>query len=74
MIIFNKIRYEVFSYICAFCIEIHTQFHVLIENLRSDNAKKYLSKQFQSFMIQNDILHHASYVDTPYQNGVVKKK
>ena len=35
---------ELFSHFRAFCAEIHTQFHVSIQNLRSDNAKEYMSK------------------------------
>ena len=65
---------ELFSHFCAFCDEIHTQFHVSIENLRSDNAKEYMFEQFQSFMFQNDILHKTSYVYTPSQNGVAERK
>ena len=30
---------ELFSHFRAFCAEIHTQFHVSVQNLRSDNAK-----------------------------------
>ena len=51
-----------------------THFHVSVQNLRSDNGKEYLSEQFQSFMLQNDILHQTSCVDTPSQNGVVERK
>ena len=65
-----KNRSELFSHFCALCTEIHTQFHVSVQNLRSDNAKEYMSKQFQSFMLRNDILHQTSCVDTPSQNGV----
>lgn len=42
--------------------------------LRSDNAKKYMSEWFQSYMRQHDILHQSSYVDTPSQNGVAERK
>ena len=35
-----KNRSEVFSHFRAFCAKIHTQFHVSVQNLRSDNAKK----------------------------------
>ena len=52
-----KNRSEFFSNFRALCAEIHTQFHVSIQNLRSDNAKEYLYEQFQSFMLQNGILH-----------------
>ena len=54
--------------------EIQTQFHVFVQNLRSDNAKEYLSKQFQSFMLQNGILHQTSCVDTSSQNEVAERK
>ena len=50
-----KSRSELFSHFRAFCAEIHTQFHVYVQNLRSDNAKEYVSEQFQSFMLQHGI-------------------
>ena len=65
---------ELFSQFRAFCVEIYTQFHVYVQNLRSDNAKEYVSEQFQSFMLQHGILHQTSCVDTPAQNGVAKRK
>ena len=46
-------------------VEIHTQFHVSVQNVRSDNVKEYMSEQFQAFMLQNGILYQTSYVDTP---------
>ena len=61
-----KSLFELFYfYFSAFCVEIQTQFHVSIQTLRSDNAKEYLSERFQSFMLQNEILHQTSCVDTP---------
>ena len=36
---FMKNRPEVFSNFHAFCVEIHTQFHIYVQTLRSDNAK-----------------------------------
>ena len=56
---------ELFSHFSAFCFEIQTQFHVPIQTLRSDNAKKYLSELFQPFKLQHEILHQTSCVDTP---------
>ena len=41
-----KNRSKLFSHFCAFCVEIHIQFHVYVQNLRSDNAKEYMSEQF----------------------------
>ena len=69
-----KNRSELFSHFRAFSAEIHTQFHVSVQNLRSDNAKEYMSEQLQSFMLHNGILHQTSYVDTLSQNGVVERK
>ena len=67
-----KKRSELFSHFRAFYVEIHTQFHVSVQNLRSDNVKEYMSEQFQAFMLQNDILYQTSYVDTP--SKLLKKK
>ena len=69
-----KNPFELFSHFRASCAEIHTQFHVYAQNLRSDNAKEYVLEQFQAFMLQNDILHQTSCVDTPTQNGVAVRK
>ena len=69
-----KSLFEQFSYFSTFCAEIQTQFHVSVQTLRSDNAKEYLSERFQSFMLENEILHQTSCVDTPSQNGVVERK
>ena len=68
-----KNRSELFSHFCAFCAEIKTQFHTHVQNLRGD-AKEYMFEQFQSFMLQNGILHQTDYVDTLFQNGVVERK
>ena len=46
---------ELFSYFHTFCAQIHTRFHVSVQNLRSDNAKEYMSEQFQSFILQNGV-------------------
>ena len=69
-----KSRSELFSNFSAFCAEIHTQFNVPIQILRSDNAKEYMSETFQRYMIKHGILHQTSYVDTSSQNGVAKRK
>ena len=68
-----KNRSELFSHFCAFCAKIHTQFHVYVQHLRTDNAKEYVSEQFQSFMLQHGILHQTSCVDTPAHNGVAER-
>ena len=50
------------------------QFNVTLNILRSDKAKEYFSDSFQTFMVQNDILHQSSCVDTPSQNGIAERK
>ena len=60
-----KNRFKLFSHFRAFYAEIHTQFYVYVQSLRSDNAKEYVSEQFLSFMLQNDILHQTLCVETP---------
>ena len=57
-----------------FVLRFITQFNVYAQNLRSDNAKEYVLEQFQSFMLQHDILHQTSCVDTPAHNGVAERK
>ena len=69
-----KSRSKLFSHFSAFCAEIQTQFHVTVQTLRSDNAKEYLSEPFQSIMLRHGTLHQTSYIDTPSQNGVAKRK
>ena len=69
-----KSRYEFFfSYFSAFCVEIQTQFHVSVQTL-SDNVKEHFSELFQSFMLQHEILHQTSYVNTFSQNGIAERK
>ena len=38
-----KNHFELFSHFCPLCAEIHTQFHVYVQNMKSDNAKEYMS-------------------------------
>ena len=70
----SRSEFFFFSHFSAFCAEIQSQFHVSVQTLRSDNTKEYLSKPFQSFMLQHGILHQTSCVDTPSQNGIAKRK
>ncbi|KAK2410134.1 putative mitochondrial protein [Trifolium repens] len=69
-----KNRSELFSIFQQFYQEIKTQFGVSIRSLRSDNAREYLSHQFQNFMALNGILHQTSCPHTPQQNGVAERK
>ena len=69
-----KSRSKLFSHFSDFFAEIQTQFHVSVQTMRSENAKEYLLEPFQSFMLQDGILHQTSCVDdTPSQNEVVER-
>lgn len=69
-----KNRSDLFSYFCAFCAEIKTQFNVSIHTLHSDNTKEYMSVSFQNYMTPNGILNQTSCVDTPSQNEITEQK
>ena len=68
-----KKRSKLFSNCTVYVVEIKTQFNISMHKLRSDNAKKYLSHLFQSYMTQHGILHQTSYIDTHSQNGLGEK-
>lgn len=69
-----KSRSEVFSIFEQFYKEIKIRFGVFIRTLRSDNARDYLSQQFQTFMRNNGILRQMFCPYTPQQNWVVERK
>ena len=69
-----KTRAELYSIFQKFYAEILTQFNISIRVLRSDNARKYFSAPFISFMSQHGILHQSSCTHTPQQNGVAERK
>ena len=46
-----KNRSEVFTHFCSFVTEIKRQFNVMVQTLRSDNAKEYISETFRSYML-----------------------
>ena len=69
-----KIRAKLFSIFQKFHAKSCTQFNTSIHILRSDNAKKYFSMSFSSFISSNGILHQSSCAYTPQHNGVVARK
>jgi len=44
---------------------IQTQFHTKIQILRIDNAKEYFSSVLGDYLLQQEIIHQSSCVDTP---------
>ena len=77
-----KTRVELFSIFQKFHAEIRIQFNTSIRILSSDNAMKYFSMPFSSFISSHGILHQSSHgilhqsscACTPQQNGVAECK
>jgi len=60
-----KNRSDVFSIFQGFSTEIQNQFSTSNKILRTDNAREYISSQFQSFLCSQGILHQTSCSHTP---------
>ena len=69
-----KNRAELYSIFQKFYAEILTQFNISICVLHSDNAMKYFSAPFISFMSQHGILHQSSCTHTSQQNRIAERK
>ena len=69
-----KSRFELSYIFSAFYSEIRTQYNYNVHILRSDNAKKYFSDQFNTNMTQNGIIYESSYVVIPQQKEIVERK
>ena len=51
-----------------------TQFQSTIQNLRTDNGTEFLSNNMSQYLSSHGIVHQTSYVGTPQQNGISKRK
>lgn len=69
-----KDHFELFKVFTIFFNEIKTQFGITIKQFRSDNAKEYISSEFQLFLSTHGIIHQTSCPYTPQQNGVAERK
>lgn len=58
----------------SFCVDIKTQFNIVIRVLRSDNAYEYFFAPFTKFMTSRAIFHQSSCTYTSQQNKVVERK
>lgn len=64
-----------FSLLKAFIAMVKTQFHTIIQNIRSDNALELGSSLADIyFFSKHGIIHQTSCPHTPQQNGVVERK
>ena len=53
---------------------IQTQFHAKIQVLKTNNARDYFNSIIGEFLLREGIVHQSSYIDTPQQNGISKRK
>ncbi|KAM2231636.1 hypothetical protein ACFX1S_015876 [Malus domestica] len=65
---------DVFATFVAFYSFVLTQFATAIQTLQSDGGGEYVSKAFQSFLLDKGITHHISCPHTPEQNGLAERK
>jgi hypothetical protein len=69
-----KNRSKLFSIFQTFRNMIKTRFAQKIRILRSDNAKEYISRSFDSYLSDKGIIHQTLCAHTPQQNGVAERK
>jgi len=62
------------SFTKAFVIFVESQFGIAIKMIRSDNGLELKDRTALAFYKDRGILHEASCVDSPQQNGVVERK
>jgi transposase InsO family protein len=69
-----KAKSDVFSCFQDFHTLLKNQFSGHLKTFRSNNGSEYMSKDMEHYLHSNGILHQTSYVGTPQQNGVSKRK
>jgi hypothetical protein len=57
-----------------FKLLVENQWQFKIANLRTDRGGEYLSGAFNQFCIDNGIQHDLTCANTPFQNGISKRK
>jgi len=65
---------DVFSMFQGFLTKIQNQFDTSIKILRTNNAREYISSQFQSFMSSQGIRHQTSCSHTTTEWSPQKKE
>jgi len=73
-IYFFQSKTDVFSTFQAFIVFVKNQFFAHIKILRSDSGGEYMSKEFQEYLKNKEILSQRSCPYTPQQNEVAERK
>ena len=53
---------------------IQNQFQAKIQVLRTDNGREYFNTILGSYLLEYGIIHQSSFVDSPQQNVIAKRK
>ncbi|CAN1145812.1 Retrovirus-related Pol polyprotein from transposon TNT 1-94, partial [Linum perenne] len=69
-----KEKSEATSIFQTFYTMVQTQFQTQIQVLKTDNAHDYFNSALGSFLIEHEIIHASSCVNTPQQNGIAERK
>ncbi|KAK2982173.1 hypothetical protein RJ640_029076 [Escallonia rubra] len=69
-----KHKSETKEYLLQFFNWVHTQFHMDIKALRTDNGLEFSHRDLMSYYSDHGMEHQTSCTDTPQQNGVVERK
>lgn len=67
-------KQHVFSQLKQFFEHVHTQFGVNIKVIRSDNGTEFFNATLNAFLADKGVMHQASCVGTPAQNGRVERR
>lgn len=66
--------FEVENVFKEFYKMVEHQFLTKISSLHTNNGTKYFNEHLWNFLREKDIHHQSTYIDTPQQNGITKRK
>ena len=69
-----KDKRETYRCFVNFWAMVRTQFDLQIQRVRSDNGSEFTNGPLQNFLLEMGIMYETSCVDTPQQNGRVKRR
>lgn len=58
----------------SFFSTIKTQFNVIVQILRTDNGTEFFNSILDNFLIDNDLIHQSSCVNSLQQNRISERK
>lgn len=67
-------KIQVSSVLLYFFTMIKTQFQKAIKKIRADNGIEFLNRKCYELFLEKGIIHKKSYVYSPQQNDIVKRK